>query len=101
MKGSNKFSFVARGLPLPVFYCSQTADMEEFRKVFNTHEIEYNEMLRSYFHEYKKNLESVVFVEEELLHERIQKEDVSVDLTATMNIPKDAVKLYGSMVAWR
>ena len=101
MKGSNKFSFVARGLPLPVFYCSQTADMEESRKVFNAHEIENNEMLRSYFHEYKKNLESVVFVEEELLHERIQKEDVSVDLTATMNIPKDAVKLYGSMVAWR
>ena len=101
MKGSNKFSFVARGLPLPVFYCSQTADMEEFRKVFNAHEIENNEMLRSYFHEYKKNLESVVFVEEELLHERIQKEDVSVDLTATMNIPKDAVKQYGSMMAWR
>ena len=101
MKGSNKFSFVARGLPLPVFYCSQTADMEEFRKVFNAHEIENNEMLRSYFHEYKKNLESVVFVEEELLHERIQKEDVSVDLTATMTIPKDAVKQYGSMMAWR
>ena len=77
--------------------------MEEFRKVFNAHEIENNEMLRSYFHfhEYKKNLKSVVFVEEELLHERIQKEDVSVDLTATMNIPKDAVKQYGSMMAWR
>ena len=75
--------------------------MEESRKVFNAHEIENNEMLRSYFHEYKKNLESVVFVEEELLHERIQKEDVSVDLTATMNIPKDAVKQYGSMMAWR
>ena len=75
--------------------------MEEFRKVFNAHEIENNEMLQSYFHEYKKNLESVVFVEEELLHERIQKEDVSVDLTATMNIPKDAVKQYGSMMAWR
>ena len=74
--------------------------MEGFRKVFNALEIENNEMLRPYFHEYKKNLESVVFVEE-LLHERIQKEDASVDLTATMNIPKDAVKQYGSMVAWR
>ena len=100
VKGSNKFSFVARGLPLPVFYCSQTADMEGFRKVFNALEIENNEMLRPYFHEYKRNLESVVFVEE-LLHERIQKEDASVDLTATMNIPKDAMKQYGSMVAWR
>ena len=43
----------------------------------------------------------MVFVEEEFLHERIQKEDVSVDLTATMNIPEDAVKQYGSMVALR
>ena len=58
-------------------------------------------MLWSYFHEYRKILESVVFVEEEFLHERIQKEDVSVDLTATMNIPEDAVKQYGSMVALR
>ena len=61
--------------------------MKGFRKVFNGLEIENNEMLLSYFHEYKKDLESVVFVEEEFLHERIQKEDVFVDLTATMNIP--------------
>ena len=61
--------------------------MKGFRKVFNGLEIENNEMLFSYFHEYKKDLESVVFVEEEFLHERIQKEDVFVDLTATMNIP--------------
>ena len=101
MRGSNKDSFVARGLPLPVFYCSQTADMEGFKKVFNALEIENNEMLWSYFHEYRKILESVVFVEEEFLHERIQKEDVSVDLTATMNIPEDAVKQYGNMVALR
>ena len=75
--------------------------MKGFRKVFNGLEIENNEMLFSYFHEYKKDLESVVFVEEEFLHERIQKEDVSVDLTATMNIPEDAVKQYGNMVALR
>ena len=100
MRGSDKVSFVARGLPLPVFYCSQTADMEGFRKVFNALEIETNEMFRSYFYKYRKNLESVVFVEEELLHERIKK-DVSVDLTATMDIPEDAVKQYGSMVALR
>ena len=61
--------------------------MKGFRKVFNGLEIENNEMLLSYIHEYKKDLESVVFVEEEFLHERIQKEGVSVDLTATMNIP--------------
>ena len=75
--------------------------MERFRKVFNGLEIENNEKLRSYFHEYRKNLDSVVFVEEEFLHERIQKQDVSVDLTATMNITEDAVKHYGSMVTLR
>ena len=101
MKGSNKVSFVARDLPLPVFYCSQTGDMERFRKVFNALEIENNEMLRWYFYEYRKNLKSVVFVEEELLHERIRKEDVSVNLTATMNIPEYPVKQYGSIVALR
>ena len=88
MRGSNKDFFVARGLPFPVFYCSQTADMGRFKKVFNALEIENNEILWSYFHEYRKFLESVVFVEEEFLHERIQKEDVSIDLTATMNIPE-------------
>ena len=41
--------------------------MEGFKKVFNVLEIENNEMLRSYFHEYRKNFESVVFVEEEFL----------------------------------
>ena len=81
MRGSNKVSFVARGLPLPVFYCSQTADMEGFAKVFNALEIEKNEMLWSYF-QYRKNLKSVAFVEEEFLHKRIQKEDVPVDLTS-------------------
>ena len=101
MRCSNNISFGARGLPLLVFYCLETADMEGFRKVFNALEIENNEILRSHFHEYKKNLESVVFVEEAFLHERIQKEDVSVDLTPTMNIPEDAMKQYGSIVALR
>ena len=36
--------------------------MEGFRKVFNALEIENNEMLRLYFHEYRKDLESVAFV---------------------------------------
>ena len=101
MRGRNKVSFVAQGLPLPVFYCSQTADIEGFKKVFKALEIKNNEIIWSYFHKYRKNLESLVFVEEEFLHERVQKEDVSVDLTATMNIPEVAVKQYGSMVALR
>ena len=101
VRGSSKVSFVARGLSLPVFYCSQTADMEVFRKVFNALEIEKNEILRLSFHEYRKSLESVAFVEKKFLHKRIQKEDVSFNSTATMNIPEDAVKQYGSMVALR
>ena len=43
----------------------------------------------------------MVSVEEEFLHERIQEEDMSVDLTATMNITEDAVKQYGSIEALR
>ena len=62
--------------------------MEGFKKVFNALEIENNEMLWLYFHEYRKIFESVVFVDEEFLHKRIQKEDVSVNLTTTINIPE-------------
>ena len=82
MRAEIKFPIVAHCLSLPFFYCLQTADMEDFRKVFNALEIENKEMLRLYFHESRKNFESVVFVEEEFLHNRIQKEDESIDLTA-------------------
>ena len=83
MRAEIKFPIVAHCLSLPFFYCLQTADMEDFRKVFNALEIENKEMLRLYFHESRKNFESVVFVEEEFLHNGIQKEDESIDLTAT------------------
>ena len=43
VRGSNKVSFIAQDLPLPVFYCLQTADMEGLRKVFNVLEIENND----------------------------------------------------------
>ena len=79
MRGSNQVYFIAQGPPLPVFYCSQTSAV---CKVFNALEIENKEMLRLYFHESRKNFESVVFVEEEFLHNGIQKEDESIDLTA-------------------
>ena len=82
MRAEVKFPIEARCLSLPFFYCLQTADMEGFRKVFNALEIENKEMLRLYFHESRKNFESVVFVEEEFLHNGIQKEDESIDLTA-------------------
>ena len=43
----------------------------------------------------------MVFLEKKFLHQRIQKEDVSIDFTATIDIPEDAVKHYGSMVTLR
>lgn len=49
----------------------------------------------------KENFEPVVFLEKKFLHQRIQKEDVSIDFTATIDIPEDAVKHYGSMVTLR
>ena len=38
------------------------------------------------FHDYRKDLESVVFVDEEFLHKMIKKKHMFVDLAATMNI---------------
>ena len=66
--------------------------MGELRKIFNALEIGNVDMLQPYFQDYRKGLEPVVFVEEEFLHKRIQKEDVFVDFTVSMNIPEDAVK---------
>ena len=46
----------------------------------------------------KENFEPVVFLGKKTW---IQKEDVSIDFTATIEIPEDAVKHYGSMVTLR
>ena len=47
--------------------------------------------LRSYFHEYKKNLESVVFPGKRVPALEDPEEDVSVDLTATMNMSEETL----------
>ena len=61
------------------------------QKVFYVLEIKTN-MFHPYFHDYRKNHESKIFVEEEFLHKRIQKEDIFVDLTPTTNIAEDISK---------
>ena len=78
--------------------------MEGLRKVLNVLQIENNNMLQPCFYECRDDFESVAFFAEEFWHKRIQKEDgekkdAFVDITATMNIPEDAVKQYGSLVA--
>ena len=73
--------FCSTRLTSSMFYCLPTEDMEGLRKVFNALEIENNDILQPYFHDYRKDFESVVFVEEEFLCKRIQKEDMFVDLT--------------------
>ena len=46
-----------------LFHLLLVADMGGFRKIFNVLEIGSNDMLRLYFHYYRKDLKSMVFVE--------------------------------------
>ena len=47
----------------------------------------------------QKEIEEVVFVEEEFLYKKISKKDVYVDYGATAVIPQVAVKQYGDLTA--
>ena len=67
------------------FYCLPTTDMEWLRKLFNALEIENNDMVHCYFHDYRKDLESVVSKDKEFLKKRIQREYVFNNSTATIN----------------
>ena len=53
----------------------------------------------SYIATYRKKLEEVVFVEEELLCKEISKKGVYVNYRATAIIPQVAVKQYGDLAA--
>ena len=77
-----------------IFYRFPKADMEELRKV--ALEIENNDMLKTSFHDYRKDLESVVSVKQEDPERRC-----FLNLTATMNIPEDTVKQCVSLVTLR
>ena len=48
---------------------------------------------------YRKKLDEVAFVEEELLYKKISKKDVYVDYGALAVIPQVAVKQYGDLTA--
>lgn len=74
-------------------------------EISNALEAENNEMLQSFFHDYRKEVESVVFLEVELLHKRIRKEKVFVDLTAATNItenliPYETVWRFVNAISW-
>ena len=47
----------------------------------------------------QKELEKVLFVEEEFLQTNISNKDVYVDYGAMADIPEDAVKQYGDLTA--
>ena len=52
------------------------------------------QLLQSYIATYKKKLEEVVFVEEEFPYKKI-----SMDYSATADIPQVALKQYGDLTA--
>ena len=52
------------------------------------------QLLQSYIATYKKNIEEVIFVEEEILYKKI-----SMGYGATAGIPQVAVKQYGDLTA--
>ena len=56
-------------------------------------------LLQSYIATNRKKLEEVVFLEEELLCDKISKKDVYVDYGATADISQDADKQYGNLTA--
>ena len=68
--------------------------MECLNEIRTTISSENIQLLQSYIATYRKKLEEVVFVEEELLYRKISKKYVYVDYGATTDIPEDAVKKY-------
>ena len=77
--------------------CSQRSAFEcleglnEIRTAISSKNIQ---LLQSYIATYRKKLEEVVFVEEEFPYKKI-----SMDYSATADIPQVAVKQYGDLTA--
>ena len=65
--------------------------MNDIRTVISSESIQ---LLQSYIATYKKNLEEVVFVEEEILYKKI-----SMGYGATADIPQVAVNQYRDLTA--
>ena len=82
--------------PLP---CCPRAGMEGLNEIRTAISSENIQLLKSYVATYRKKLEEVVFVEEEFLYKKISKKYVYVDYGATADIPQDAVKQYGDLIA--
>ena len=65
--------------------------LNDIRTVISSESIQ---LLQNYIATYKKNLEEVVFVEEEILYKKI-----SMGYGATADIPQVAVKQYRDLTA--
>ena len=70
--------------------------LNEIRTAISSENIQ---LLKSYIATNRKKLEDVVFLEEELLYDKISKKDVYVDYGATADISQDADKQYGNLTA--
>ena len=70
--------------------------LNEIRTAISSENIQ---LLQSYIATNRKELEEVVFLEEELLYDKISKKDVYVDYGATADISQDADKQYGNLTA--
>ena len=70
------------------------AGMESLNDIRTAISSEYIQLLQSYIATYRNKLEEVVFVEEELLYNKISKKDVYVAYGATADIPQVAFKQY-------
>ena len=88
----------ARAFPLPFCSCPRAA-MEGLNEIRTAISSENIQLLQSYIATNRKKLEEVVFLEEELLYDKISKKDVYVDYGATADISQDADKQYGNLTA--
>ena len=70
--------------------------LNEIRTAISSENIQ---LLQIYIATNRKKLQEVVFLEEELLYDKISKKDVYVDYGATADISQDADKQYGNLTA--
>ena len=75
--------------------CCPWAGIEGLNEIRTAISGENIQLLQNYTATYRRKLEEVVVVEEELLYKKISKKDVYVDYGATADVPQDAVKQYG------
>ena len=80
--------------------CRPWAGIEDLNEILNAISSENIQLLRSYIVTYGNKLEEVIFFfEEEFLLKKISNKDVYVDYGVMADIPEDAAKQYGDLIA--